>query len=101
MKLINPLVILYILSTILFIEAVSFLFCLPVAFIYNESPDPFIWSSLIAISLSVILYLISRKSASEKIHNREGFLAVSLVMAGSFLYRNITLSAEWINYLIC
>lgn len=78
MKLINPLIIIYILSTILFIEAVSFLFCLPVAFIYNESPDPFIWSSLITISLSVAFYLISRKSSSEKVHIREGFLSVSL-----------------------
>ncbi len=78
MKLINPLVILYVLSTILFIETVTFLLCLPVAFIYNESPDPFILSSLIAIILSVILYLISRKSASDKITSREGFLAVSL-----------------------
>ncbi len=78
MKLINPLVILYILSTILFIEAVSFLFCLPVAFIYDESTDPFLWSSLISVSISVVFYLISRKSASEKVTNREGFLAVSL-----------------------
>jgi len=78
MKLINPLVILYILSTILFIEAVSFLFCLPVAFIYSESPYPFLWSSLISVSISVVFYLISRKSASEKVRDREGFLAVSL-----------------------
>jgi trk system potassium uptake protein TrkH len=78
MKLINPLVILYILSTILFIEAVSFLFCLPVAFVYKESPDPFLWSSLISISISVCFYLISKKAASEKVTNREGFLAVSL-----------------------
>lgn len=78
MKLINPLVILYILSTILFIEAVSFLVCLPVAFIYNESPDPFLWSSLIAVSTSLVLYLISRKAAVEKVRSREGYLAVSL-----------------------
>jgi trk system potassium uptake protein TrkH len=78
MKLINPLVILYILSTILFIEAVSFLFCLPVAYIYHESPYPFIWSSLITVLISVVFYVISRKSASEKVQKREGFLAVSL-----------------------
>lgn len=78
MKLINPLVILYLLSRILFIEAVSFLVCLPVAIIYNESPDPFLWSSLISVSLSVVLYLISRESASEKVRTREGYLAVSL-----------------------
>jgi Trk-type K+ transport system membrane component len=40
----KSLVILFVLSTILFIEAVSFLFCLPVAFIYGESPGCFIWS---------------------------------------------------------
>jgi trk system potassium uptake protein TrkH len=78
MKLINPLVILYTLSTILFIEAVSFLFCLPAAFFYHEPSYPFIWSSLITVSLSVILYLVSRKAASEKISYREGFLSVSL-----------------------
>jgi trk system potassium uptake protein len=78
MKLINPLVILYILSTILFVEAVSFLVCLPIAFIYNESTDPFLWSSLITISLSVALYLISRKASHEKIQIREGFMSVSL-----------------------
>ncbi len=78
MKLINPLVILYILSTILFIEAVSFLFCLPVAFIYKESVYPFIWSFLITISLSAIFYTVSRKVSSEKVQKREGFMAVSV-----------------------
>lgn len=91
MKLINPLVIIYILSTILFIEAVSFLFCLPVAFIYHESPYPFIWSSLITFSLSIIFYLISRKSSSEKVQKREGFMGVSLswlvlICAGTLPY---------------
>jgi trk system potassium uptake protein len=78
MKLINPLVVLYILSTILFIEAVSFLFCLPVAFIYNESVYPFIWSFLITISISAIFYTVSRRVSSEKVQKREGFMAVSV-----------------------
>ena len=78
MKLINPLVILYILSTILFIEAISFLFCLPVALIYNESVYPFIWSFLITISISAIFYIVSRKVSSEKVQKREGFMAVSV-----------------------
>ncbi len=77
MKLINPLVILRILSTIILLETISFLSCLPVAFIYNESPDPFLWSSFISVLLSVILFTITRKTSSEKINNREGFLAVS------------------------
>ena len=78
MKLINPLVILRILSTILFIEAISFLFCLPVVHIYNESPFPFLWSSLITIVLSVIFFTISRKTIIDSISNREGFLSVTL-----------------------
>ncbi|HOW09780.1 MAG TPA: TrkH family potassium uptake protein [Bacteroidales bacterium] len=78
MKLINPLVIVYILSTILFLEAVSFLFCLPVAIIYNESADPFLWSALVTVSASVIFYLISNKAAKRTITNREGFMSVSL-----------------------
>lgn len=78
MKLINPYVILRILSTITLFEAISFLSCLPVAFIYDESPDPFLWSSLITASISVVFFAISKKTSSEKINNREGFLAVSL-----------------------
>lgn len=78
MKLINPFTILRILSIILLIETISFLLCLPLTIVYKETPDPFLWSSLITISLSVIFYLISRKSSSRGINNREGFLAVSL-----------------------
>lgn len=77
MKLINPLVIVRILSTILFIESVFFLFCLPVAHIYDESLFPFLWSSVITVIMSVILYAISRNVAFEKVTNREGFLAVA------------------------
>lgn len=78
MKLINPLLIIRILSTILLIETISFLFCLPVVFIYKESPYPFIWSAAITLFISTIFYFISRKSDSEKFSNRDGFLAVTL-----------------------
>jgi trk system potassium uptake protein TrkH len=78
MKLINPLVIVYILSTILFLEAVSFLFCLPVAIIYDESTDPFLWSAFVTVLLSVALFLFSKKAAARTITSREGFLSVSL-----------------------
>lgn len=77
MKLINPLVILRILSTILFIESIFYLFCLPVAHIYNESPYPFLLSSLISVVISVILFSVSRKIIFEKVTSREGFLAVT------------------------
>jgi trk system potassium uptake protein TrkH len=78
MKLINPLVILRILSTILFIEALTFLFCLPVVHIYKESPFPFLWSSLITSAISAILYFLSRNADTSKFSNRDGYLSVTL-----------------------
>jgi len=78
MKLINPLLILRILSTILLIETISFLFCLPVVFIYKESPYPFLWSAAITLILSAIFYLVSRDADKNKFSNRDGYLAVTL-----------------------
>ncbi len=77
MKLINPLVILRILSTILFLETVCFLLCLPVALVYKEDPYPFIWSALSTLSLSVVFFIVSWKVRIENISNREGFLSVT------------------------
>ncbi|MFO7620979.1 MAG: TrkH family potassium uptake protein [Bacteroidales bacterium] len=78
MKLINPFIILRILSIILLIETISFLSCLPVALIYEESLLPFLWSSIIVLILSRFLYFLTRKVVINKITNREGFLAVTL-----------------------
>jgi trk system potassium uptake protein TrkH len=78
MKLINPLLILRILSSILMIETISFLFCLPVVFIYNESPNPFIWSAVITTLISAIFYILSRNADKDKFSNRDGYLAVTL-----------------------
>ena len=78
MKLINPLLIIRILSTILLIETISYLFCLPVVFIYKESPYPFLWSAAVTLFLSAIFYFISREADSDKFSNRDGFLAVTL-----------------------
>jgi trk system potassium uptake protein len=78
MKLINHLLIIRILSTILFIETISYLFCLPAALIYKESLSPFLLSAAITISFSIILYFISRDADSSKITSRDGFLAVTL-----------------------
>lgn len=75
---INPFVILRILSNILRIESISFLCCLPVVIIYKENPDPFIFSSLIAVVSAEILFLISGKNSQERISTREGFLSVTL-----------------------
>ncbi len=78
MKLINPLVILRVLSTILFLETIAFLICLPVAHIFNESPYPFLCSALISIIISVSFFLLSKNTSIDKITNREGFIVVSL-----------------------
>jgi trk system potassium uptake protein TrkH len=78
MKLINPLLIIRILSTILLIETISFLFCLPVVFIYKESPSPFFWSAAVTLLFSAIFGFISRDADSAKFSNRDGFLAVTL-----------------------
>jgi trk system potassium uptake protein TrkH len=78
MKLINPLLIIRILSTILLIETISFLFCVPVAFIYKESFVPFLGSAAITIVLAGLFYLISRNADRDKFTNRDGYLAVTI-----------------------
>jgi trk system potassium uptake protein len=76
MKLINPLLILRILSRILLIETIAYLFCLPVSFIYRESISPFIWSATITLALSGLFYLASRNADPNKFSSRDGYLAV-------------------------
>lgn len=78
MKLINPRVISRILGSILFIETVSFLFCLPVVFIYKESPNPFLLSALISLLLASLFYFISHDADTDKFSNRDGYLSVTL-----------------------
>ncbi len=78
MKLINPLLIIRILSTILLIATISFLFCLPVVFIYKESSSPFLLSAAITLFFSAICYYISKGADPDKFSNRDGFLAVTL-----------------------
>jgi len=78
MRLINPVNIIKILGIILLIEAVSFLACLPVSFIYGEPVSPFLWSSLLTGLLYIIMRVISRRSVTSEISNRDTFLVVSL-----------------------
>jgi len=91
LKLINPFVILRILSTILFIESVTYLLCIPVAHLYRESTFPFLWSSLITILISTSFYIISKTADIQSITNKEGILAVTLswltlTLCGTFPY---------------
>jgi trk system potassium uptake protein TrkH len=78
MRLINPLIILRILSTILLIETISFLLCFPVALIYKESTQPFLWSSVITSFLYLLFRFISRTANTDEISNRDTFLVVTL-----------------------
>ncbi len=78
MKLIHPWIILRILSTILLIEAFSFVACLPVVFIYHESPFPFIWSSVSTGLIYLLLRILTRKAKTAEISNRDTFLTVTL-----------------------
>ncbi|MBN2861924.1 MAG: TrkH family potassium uptake protein [Bacteroidales bacterium] len=77
MKLINPLIILRILGTILLIGTISFLLCLPVAFIYKESSLPFLWSSVVTGFFYLIFRFLARKADTDNISNRDTFLIVT------------------------
>ncbi|HBE40532.1 MAG TPA: potassium transporter, partial [Bacteroidales bacterium] len=78
MKMINPLIIVRILSTILLIESLAFLICLPVATIYKESFYPYLWSSVIAGLFYILFRFISRSTDTSKISNRDAYIAVIL-----------------------
>jgi trk system potassium uptake protein len=78
MKMIHPLIILRILSTILLIESVTFLFCIPVALIYKEPVAPFLLSTAITGLLYIVLRLVSLNAEINKVSNRDGYLAVTL-----------------------
>jgi trk system potassium uptake protein len=78
MKLINPLLILRILSTILLLETAAFLLCVPVAYIYKEHPSPFFWSAGITLMLSLICTVVSGKADRDRFSSRDGYLAVAV-----------------------
>jgi len=91
MKLIHPLIILRILSTILLIGTISFLLCLPVAGIYKESLFPFIVSAIITLFLFAFLRIMTRGVNTHQISNRDSFLTVTLAwilftLSGSLPY---------------
>ncbi len=78
MKLINPYLILRIVSTILLIETIAYLFCLPVVYIYHENPYPFIISAGITFLIYFALYQTSKPALTDKFSNRDGYLAVTI-----------------------
>lgn len=78
MKLINPLIILKILGTILLIETISFLPCLPVALFYQESLVPFLWSSVVTGFCWLVFRFSGRNANIDKISSRDTFVIVTL-----------------------
>jgi trk system potassium uptake protein TrkH len=78
MKLINPLIILRIISTILLIETISFFFCVPVALIYKEPLYPFWGAAAVTFFFYAVLRISSLKANSENVSNRDSYLAVTL-----------------------
>jgi len=91
MRLINPRIILKILSTILFIGTVLFLFCLPVVVIYREPGLPFLGAAAISLISALIFWYISRDCEVSKASTRDGYIAVALAwivmaLAGTLPY---------------
>jgi len=78
MRLINPLIIIKIISTLLLIETAFVLSCLPVVYIYGESPSPFIFTAAISFTFSILFYFLSRKCDVNKVSTRDGYMAVTL-----------------------
>jgi len=78
MRMINPLIIVRILSTILLIESLIFMFCIPVALIYKEPLYPFLLSTAITGFFCIIFHFTSLRADIHKISNRDGYLAVTI-----------------------
>jgi trk system potassium uptake protein len=78
MKLINPRLILRILSRILLIETFTFLLCLPVSIIYSEAFNPFLLSAAITLAFSGLFFLAGHKADTNRFSNRDIYLTVVL-----------------------
>jgi trk system potassium uptake protein TrkH len=91
MRLINPVHIARVLSSILLIEAAAILVCLPVSFIYRESAVPFILSSAICCLIGGFMWLLTRKADTSQITTRDTYLIVTsawivISLAGALPY---------------
>jgi len=60
------------------IETISFLFCLPIVYIYDEPGSPFYWSAVITFIISSVFYFVSSKADKERFSNRDGYLVVTI-----------------------
>ncbi|MBN1115941.1 MAG: TrkH family potassium uptake protein [Bacteroidales bacterium] len=79
---INHVIILKILSRILYIITFALLICVAVALIYAENIMPFIWSALIAVTIALILSLITKHQTENVIiSKKEAYIVVTLSWA--------------------
>ncbi|HUX97108.1 MAG TPA: TrkH family potassium uptake protein [Bacteroidales bacterium] len=60
------------------IETVSVLSCIPVALIYHEPPEPFIWSAIFSFLFAALFRFITSDAEYKKFSNRDGYLVVAL-----------------------
>jgi trk system potassium uptake protein TrkH len=77
MKLINPVHIIRVLSSIMLIEAAAILSCLPVSVIYHEPGGPFILSAAICGLLGGLMWFLTRKADTSQITHRDTYLIVT------------------------
>ncbi len=91
MRLINPVHIARVLSSILLIEAVAILSCLPVSMIYREPAGPFLLSAGICGLAGGLIWFLTRKADTSQITNRDTYLIVTsawlvISLAGTLPY---------------
>ncbi len=91
MRLINPVHIGKVLSSILLIEAAAIILCLPVSVIYKEPAGPLAISAAICTVISGLLWFLSRRHNAGQITNRETYLIVTsawlvISLAGTLPY---------------
>lgn len=78
-KILNFKLIARVISLNLFILSASFLICIGIAYMYSENLYPFIESGLIAISIGLILFFVSRKvDADEDIQKKDAYFTVTI-----------------------
>lgn len=78
MRYINFRSLLKILSLILIIVSLTYLFCIPVALIYKEPLEPFLLSLVVTLLPGLLVYFLIPSSINEKVTTREGYLSVTL-----------------------
>ena len=91
MRLINPVHIARVLSSILLIEAAAILLCLPVSIIYSEPAGPFVISAGICSLAGGLLWFLTRKADTSQITHRDTYLIVTsawlmISLAGALPY---------------